>query len=201
MDQAKTNLPRFPYYHKGDATLTRIHHHVTGVLEHGQRKPYLFTWTDKFACDTNITINCLLKVLEDVSNDMSLPPTLYIQADNSAKDNKNFILMGFLASLVQQNVFKKIKLSFLMVGHTHEDVDQMFSRVSVHIARKSVPTLPILQDLAREAYHPMPNVQHLENIWDYRQMGDFIQSSTCWPQQPPVPEILTNAHEQLMRNT
>lgn len=58
-----------------------------------------------------------------------------------------------------------------MVGHTHEDVDQMFSRVSVHIARKSVPTLPILQDLAREAYHPMPNVQHLENIWDYRQMG------------------------------
>lgn len=58
-----------------------------------------------------------------------------------------------------------------MVGHTHGDVDQMFSRVSVHIARKSVPTLPILQDLAREAYHPMPNVQHLENIWDYRQMG------------------------------
>lgn len=58
-----------------------------------------------------------------------------------------------------------------MVGHTHEDVDQMFSRVSVNIARKSVPTLPILQDLARDAYHPMPNVQHLENIWDYRQMG------------------------------
>lgn len=39
---------------------------------------------------------------------MSLPPTLYIQADNSAKDNKNFILMGFLASLVQQNIFKKV---------------------------------------------------------------------------------------------
>lgn len=68
-------------------------------------------------------------------------------------------------------LFQQIKRSFLMVGHTHEDVDQMFSRVSVHIARKSVPTLPILQDLAREAYHPMPNVQHLENIWDYRQMG------------------------------
>ncbi|XP_062581427.1 uncharacterized protein LOC134243211 [Saccostrea cucullata] len=169
MDQAKTNLPRFPTYHKGDATLTRVHHHVTGVLEHGQKKPYLFTWTDKFPCDANITINCLLKVLEDVSNDMSLPPTLYIQADNSAKDNKNVILMGFLASLVQQRIVKKIKLSFLMVGHTHED--ELFSRVSVHISRTPIQTLPVLQELSREAYNPTPHVEHLENIWDYRQLG------------------------------
>lgn len=75
-------------------------------------------------------------------------------------------------------IFQHIKLSFLMVGHTHEDVDQMFSRVSVNIARKSVPTLPILQDLARDAYHPVPNVQHLENIWDYRQMGISSKSNS-----------------------
>ena len=38
----------------------------------------------------------------------SLPRNLYIQADNSAKDNKNYILMGFLANLVQRNIFKKV---------------------------------------------------------------------------------------------
>ena len=52
---------------QGDANLTRIHHHVTGVLNHGQRKSYAFTWTDKFHPDTNITISCQLPVLEDAS--------------------------------------------------------------------------------------------------------------------------------------
>lgn len=68
-----------------------------------------------------------------------------------------------------------------MVGHTHEDADQMFLRMSVHIARKSVRTLPILLDLAREAYHSMPNVQRLDNIWDYRQME---MSSKVQPRSP-----------------
>ncbi|XP_062597809.1 uncharacterized protein LOC134259225 isoform X2 [Saccostrea cucullata] len=171
MDQAKTTLPRFPTYHKGDATLTRIHHHVTGVLAHGQKAASVFTWTDKFACDSNITINCLLKVLEDVSTNKSLPPTLYLQADNSAKDNKNYILMGLLANLVRRGIFKKVKLSFLMVGHTHEDVDQMFSRLSVHLSGMAVPTLARLQQLVQEAYSPTPTVHHLENLWDYRQLG------------------------------
>lgn len=44
-------------------------------------------------------------------------------------------------------------IGLIIVGHTHEDVEQMW--VSVHNARKCVPTLPILQDLAREAYHPI----------------------------------------------
>lgn len=43
-------------------------------------------------------------------------------------------------------------IGLIIVGHTHEDVEQMW--VSVHNARKCVLTLPILQDLAREAYHP-----------------------------------------------
>ena len=58
-----------------------------------------------------------------------------------------------------------------MVGHTHEDVDQMFSRVSVHLANEAVPTLPLLHKLVEEAYHPQPIVHHLDNLWDYRDLG------------------------------
>ena len=29
----------------------------------------------------------------------------------------------------------QIHLSFLMVGHTHEDVDQVFSRISAYLSR------------------------------------------------------------------
>lgn len=64
MDQPKTNLPRLPS--QGDVMLTRIHHHVTAILSHGQGKAFKFTWTNKFPCDTNITMNCLLKVFEDL---------------------------------------------------------------------------------------------------------------------------------------
>lgn len=92
-------------------------------------------------------------------------------------------------------LFQQIKLPFLMVGHTHEDADQMFLRMSVHIARKSVRTLPILLDLAREAYHSMPNVQHLDNIWDYRQMEISSKSST---QQPPPVQIRERRGKMLM---
>ena len=37
-------------------------------------------------------------------------------------------ILGLLCLLVEKGIFKKIKLSFLMVGHTHEDIDQCFSR-------------------------------------------------------------------------
>ncbi|XP_061162714.1 uncharacterized protein LOC133171939 [Saccostrea echinata] len=58
-----------------------------------------------------------------------------------------------------------------MVRHTHEDVDQMFSRLSVHLSRMAVPTLSRLQELVQEAYSPIPTVHHLDNLWDYRQLG------------------------------
>ena len=35
----------------------------------------------------------------------------------------------------------QIQMSFLMVGHTHEDIDQVFSRVSAHLKKNSVYTL------------------------------------------------------------
>ncbi|XP_062582881.1 uncharacterized protein LOC134244642 [Saccostrea cucullata] len=171
MDQAKTNLPRLPSYHKGDVSLTRVHHHVTGILAHGQGKSYVFTWTDKFSCDSNITMNCLLRVFDDIAQQRRLPPTLFLQADNSAKDNRNFIIMGFLGSLVLRKMFKKVKLSFLMVGHTHEDVDQMFSWISIHIGKMAIKTSDTLHEEIQAAYHPQPTTEHLSDLWDYRALA------------------------------
>ena len=36
------------------------------------------------------------------------PPTLFIQADNSAKDNKNNYVLMFLAMLVKADIVKKV---------------------------------------------------------------------------------------------
>jgi hypothetical protein len=55
------------------------------------------------------------------------PSVLYLQADNCAGENKNKFMFAFLSLLVSLDIFQDVFLSFLLVGHTHEDIDQMFS--------------------------------------------------------------------------
>ena len=50
----------------------------------------------------------------------------------------------YLASLVEEEVFDEIVVSFLPVGHTHEDVDQMFSRFAVALRNEDAKTLDSL---------------------------------------------------------
>jgi hypothetical protein len=60
----------------------------------------------------------------------SLLRRLYLQLENSPKDNKNQFLFGFQSLLTARKVFEEIQLGFLLVGHTHEDIDGYFSYVS-----------------------------------------------------------------------
>mgnify|MGYP001568344885 CR=1 FL=1 len=52
--------------------------------------------------------------------------------DNCGRENKNQYVLAYLAYLVKQRMFSEVELSFLPVGHTHEDVDQMFSKFSAY---------------------------------------------------------------------
>ena len=58
---------------------------------------------------------------------MSLPKKLFRQLDNSAKDNKNQYVMAFCSLLTARRVFKEVTVGFLIVGHTHKDIDAHFS--------------------------------------------------------------------------
>lgn len=75
---------------------------------------------NQFPHDTNLTLNCLLSILNQESENGLLPPTLYIQLDNTARENKNKYFIAFMAYLVEKEYVKEVILSFLMTGHTHE---------------------------------------------------------------------------------
>jgi hypothetical protein len=75
-----------------------------------------------------------------------LPMNLFFQLDNSAKDNKNQYLMAFLSLLTYCVVFKEIQIGFLLVGHTHEDIDAYFGHLSK--ALKTTNTF-VLADLMK----------------------------------------------------
>ncbi|KAK3262205.1 hypothetical protein CYMTET_28923 [Cymbomonas tetramitiformis] len=56
------------------------------------------------------------------------------------KDDTNFLV---------NDMFRKVKIDFLLVGHTHENIDQMFSRSSVRLRRKQAWTLEEMMEMQR----------------------------------------------------
>lgn len=61
--------------------------------------------------------------LESLVEAMSLPPILHMQMDNAASDNKNRYVFHLWSMLVAHRVFHEVHLNFMLVEHTHDDID------------------------------------------------------------------------------
>ena len=57
-----------------------------------------------------------------------LPPTLTLELNNASGDNKNRYLFAFCSLLVFKGVVREVFINFLVVGHTHQDIDALFGR-------------------------------------------------------------------------
>ena len=92
-------------------------------------------------------------------------------------------MFGYLSLLVERGIFKKIKVNFLLVGHSHDHIDKMFSRFSRKLARCDAFTLPTLERLITEAYTLKPDVQHLDKVYDFKRfwmvMGRRVDVLHC----------------------
>ena len=84
--------------------------------------------------------------------------------DNCSRENKNKFVLSYLHFLVKSGTFNEIIVSFLPVGHTHEDIDQLFSRVSLYMERNDAATLQEFCQCVRQAYNPTPSVIQVDNI-------------------------------------
>ncbi|KAL3694817.1 hypothetical protein R1sor_008468 [Riccia sorocarpa] len=97
-----------------------------------------------------------------------LPPTFYIQLDNSGKDNKNWVMMAFFSELVIRGVFKTVFMSFLIVGHTHEDVDAFFSKVNKMLSFQHISNVPQLMAAMMEAEEKKALPRFITEVADYK---------------------------------
>ena len=70
-----------------------------------------------------------------------LPKKLFLQLDNLAKDNKNRYVMAFCSLLTARRVFKEVTIGFLIVRHTHKDIDAHFSYLSKLLKMKNTYVL------------------------------------------------------------
>jgi hypothetical protein len=81
------------------------------------------------------------RVMDICRRDNLQPPEhLVVQSDNTTSQaNKNIETGMFLATIVAQKKFLSTPLNILIVGHTHEDIDQIFSvLLSLAVRRPSL---------------------------------------------------------------
>ena len=107
MDQNKTNLPSFVRVSKSCQNLWCLRTHLTGCLVHGYGSYGYFDFV-QFSHDTNLTLTCILLTLIEVSKINKLPRRLLIQMDNCVRENKNKYVFGFLAYLIELEVFSEV---------------------------------------------------------------------------------------------
>lgn len=166
-DQAAYGLP----YHRMVTHSTQGKHkikgHLMGAIVHG-RRTYGFVGVDNVKQGTNVTIETLHRVLTDQAAAGPLPEILYLQLDNTAKQCKSRFLFGWLGCLVKWGVFKEVYVSFLPVGHTHEDIDQLFSRLATYLRFHNARSRAELCQAFQRCYHDKegtrPKAGEMDNV-------------------------------------
>ncbi|KAL3687988.1 hypothetical protein R1sor_014297 [Riccia sorocarpa] len=136
------------------------------MIYHRTFRTKVFATYKNVRSDSNLTVSIIHRIIMDWEG--PLPPTLYIQLDNIVREIKNANVFAYLALLIDKKIFRKIKVGFLMVGHTHDHVDQMFSRFSVALRKRQPFTMPELRMVIQESYSPSPSFEVLEETWDFK---------------------------------
>ena len=101
-----------------------------------------------------------------------LPRVLKLQLDNAPGDNKNRYMFAYLSLLTARQVFEEIIVRFLIVGHTHEDVDVMFGYFSKALKHNPIYTLSALMDLLMWSRKPNPVPHFVEEVSDFKSYVD-----------------------------
>ena len=82
------------------------------------------------------------------------------------RENKNRYVLAFLKSLVDCGLFEHIYLNFLPVGHTHCDIDQLFSRIAVWMRGMKPCSNNLESDEPKVIMFMPPVVAHEAYTWD-----------------------------------
>jgi hypothetical protein len=133
---------------------------------------------------SSLAISVLLKSIREIEVQgrlkhgptYKLPPVLIFQADNCGRENKNRQMIAFLSILIEMGVFMEIQMHFLPVGHTHCQIDQLFSVVYKNLKGSDVFTIDHLMAIVSSLFGKKGwNVNELvTDVLDMDAMSDNI---------------------------
>jgi thioester reductase-like protein len=116
--------------------------------------------------------------------------------DNCGRENKNRFVLALCCLLVELGIFRKIKISFLMVGHTHEDVDQVFSKFSGYLLKHTALTIDKLLSGFSKCYSLAPHGVELKDMFDISNWLLPNLNSISMHSKPHVFKITLNEHSK-----
>eukprot|EP00873_Tetraselmis_striata_P008677 jgi/Tetstr1/428941/TSEL_018917.t1 len=168
MDSAKTLLPhwvRIPKTVKPDMLLK---YHLTCVKYDGYRPDDIYYYTNTIPHDSSTTCTLIwTTIMKEIQHRGRKIPYIRIQMDNTVRENKNRNVAALCNWLGSIGICDVIRLAFLPVGHTHERVDQIFSRISLALSRSSAYTIEAFLDLVAKAFSPTPEIAELSFSLDF----------------------------------
>ena len=111
---------------------TATDRHIIGAISHSRRRrAFMFVGSNRFNRRTNVTIEIVHRVLLAILEaEGGLPSVLHLQLDNTSNQCKSHWLVGCLSLLVAYGVFEQVTMAYLPVGHTIDEIDQLFSLVA-----------------------------------------------------------------------
>ena len=137
MDQCKFMYPRSNLLQAKDlASLQRPKLHLTGCIIHGFGLAVILANHDHPKDSSLMTeiLAILLTRMRDMGINLKLCH-LHIQGDNTTRELKNSTLMRFLAAITSSGIVHSSAMGNLRSGHSHEDIDQAFGSLALHIVR------------------------------------------------------------------
>nr|PNR45284.1 hypothetical protein PHYPA_015055 [Physcomitrium patens] len=108
-----------------------------------------------------------------------LPPILNVQMDNAIGENKNRYVFAFWSLLVAKWIFRKVYVNFMIVGHTHDNIDALFGRWNMLLKKENFPTIPALMKSFMDV-ESIPTIPHLiEEVPDFKNfiLGSILDKS------------------------
>jgi hypothetical protein len=192
-DSSNTYLPMIRNMSKSEAALAgtaMIKHKLMAVRVHAwNKRDYVYfapPWCEK-GTTCNLTLEAIARTLFKESETRKTDPTaswprkLFVQLDNTSRDNKNHYVFAYFSYLVQKGIFRQVDINFLPVGHTHEDIDQLFSVVNRRMKTHDVFTFPQLQEEIKNAFRRDSEkvcvVEHVTALHDFKEWLEGVSQN------------------------
>ena len=121
---------------------------------------------------------CLLNLYDVALREGHLPDEWVLGADNTPRETKNAIMIWcvtwLLCALRETNLWS-ILLTFLLVGHTHDDLDRFFGRLSVALKGHDYFTVPQMFAIVGKALKSFQiRVDHLHSVWAWKELQGHL---------------------------
>lgn len=97
--------------------------------------------------------------------------------NNCTRENKNRYFLRYIECALAWNTFDEVQVSFLPIGHTHEDIDQSFFCTARRIRSNNAATLIEFCDQLKLTFNELTKLTAMTNI---ENSSGLLETMSCF---------------------